>query len=313
MDTTILGRTGLTVSVMGLGCGGHSRLGLATGKTEQDAIAVVRRALDLGVNFIDTAEAYGTEPVVGKALAGTPRENVVLSTKAGPRKDGKPATAAEMRERVHGCLARLKTDYVDMFHLHGVSYDDYPHAEAELLPVLVELRAEGKIRFLGITEAFGSDTAHRMLVRALADDHWDVIMAGFNVLNQSARERLFPTTRERGVGVLDMFAVRRALSSPDALRTLMADLSSKGLVDADAFDPQDPLGFVREGGAATSVPDAAYRFCRDEPGVDVVLSGTGDLRHLEENAASLGRPPLPEAVTERLRHLFRRVDSVSGN
>ena len=82
MKTTTLGKTGLTVSRMGLGCGGHSRLGLATGKDEANAIAVVHTALELGINFIDTAESYKTETAVGKALAlaKTPRESVVLST-----------------------------------------------------------------------------------------------------------------------------------------------------------------------------------------------------------------------------------------
>jgi len=81
MDYTILGRTGLKVSVAGLGCSGPSRLGLRQNKNPTDAVAVARRAIDLGVNFIDTAEWYGTEPVVGAAIADVPRERLVLSTK----------------------------------------------------------------------------------------------------------------------------------------------------------------------------------------------------------------------------------------
>ena len=313
MDYTTLGATGLKVSVMGLGCGGHSRLGLGTGKTEQDAVEIVRRALDMGINFIDAAEAYGTEVVVGKGLAGTPREQVILSTKVSPRRHDAPATAADIKERVYGCLERLGTDYVDILHLHGVRADDYDHAASVLFPALAELRADGKIRFIGITEAFGPDPQHRMLARALEDDHWQVVMAGFNILNQSARERVLVKTREKGIGVLDMFAVRRALSKPEALKTLMADLAAKGLVDRNTFDADDALGFVVREGGAQSIPDAAYRFCRYEPGIDVVLSGTGDVAHLEENAASLTRPPLPEPIVQRLREMFQRVDSVSGN
>src|SRR5580658_67630 len=81
MDYTTLGRTGLAVSVAGLGCGGNSRLGLSTGKTEADAVALIRAAIDLGVNLIDTAAAYGTEGVVGQALRGVEREKVVVCTK----------------------------------------------------------------------------------------------------------------------------------------------------------------------------------------------------------------------------------------
>jgi aryl-alcohol dehydrogenase-like predicted oxidoreductase len=317
MDYVTLGRTQLRVSVMGLGCGGHSRLGLATGKTEAEAENIVREALALGVNFIDTAEAYGTEEVVGRALAGTAREQVVLSTKAGVGWKERRSTGAELKERAEASLRRLRTDYLDVYHLHGVSADDYPYAQAELVPALQALQAEGKIRFPGITEQFINDPGHRMLALALADGWCDVVMVGFSLLNQSARERVLADTRRQNIGTLCMFAVRRALSQPEALRSLMADLAARDLIDSQidsqAFDPADPLGFLTADGLASSVPDAAYRFCRWEPGMDVVLSGTGNVDHLEANAASLLRPALPDATIERLRHLFARVDSISGN
>jgi aryl-alcohol dehydrogenase-like predicted oxidoreductase len=313
MDYTTLGATGLRVSAMGLGCGGHSRLGRTAGRTEAESERLVREALALGINFIDTAEGYGTEEIVGRALAGTAREQVVLSTKAGVGWEGRKVTGAEMKQRVEACLTRLRTEYVDVFHLHGVSLEDYPYALAELLPALRELQAEGKIRFPGITEAFASDTSHRMLSRALEDDCWSVVMVGFSLLNQSARARVLARTREKRIGTLCMFAVRRALSQPDALRSLMRDLAAQNHVEGTAFDPDDPLGFLRENGLAESIPEAAYRFCRWEPGIDVVLSGTGSIAHLRENAAALSRPPLPAAVVERLHRLFAGVDSISGN
>ena len=93
----------------------------------------------------------------------------------------------------------------------------------------------------------------------------------------------------------------------------MRDLTAQGLVDADAYNADDPLGFLVSDGAAASVPEAAYRFCRYEPGVHVVLSGTGNPEHLEANAASLNRPPLASVPLLLLRRLFERVDCVSGN
>ena len=315
----ILGRTGLSVSVMGLGCGGHSRLGLSQDRGEANAITVVQRALRLGINFIDTAEQYGTEAVVGKAVAesGVGRESVVISTKVsvhGP--DDRRRTAAELRAAAEERLRLLRTDYLDVLHLHAVQQNDYAYCREELVPVLIELRAAGKIRYPGVTEGFNGDPGHAMLTKsALPDDFFDVVMVGFNVLNQSARERVFPHTQAKRVGTLDMFAVRRALSQPDALNALIDDLAKQGKLRREDFDAGDggPLGFVTGDGGAQSVPDAAYRFCRDEPGVDVVLSGTGSIEHLEANAASLERPPLPEATTARLHRLFVGIDSVSGN
>src|SRR5690554_2836755 len=107
MEQVTLGRTGLRVGVMGLGAGGHSRLGQSQGKSEADSIAVVRRALELGANLIDTAEAYRTESIVGKALKDVPRDSYVLSTKKGPRANDKPVSAEEFRAGVDACLQRL--------------------------------------------------------------------------------------------------------------------------------------------------------------------------------------------------------------
>ncbi|HLJ56507.1 MAG TPA: aldo/keto reductase [Chthonomonadaceae bacterium] len=313
MEYTTLGRTGLNVSRMGLGCGGPSRLGMQTGRTAADAETVVREALALGVNFIDSAEAYGTEEIVGRAIAGTPRDQVILSTKAGVKRDDRQSTAAEYRGRVEACLRRLGTDYIDVFHVHGVAVADYAYARDELAPVLAAMRQEGRVRFIGITETFGWDPSHAMLQQAIHDPVWDVMMVGFNVLNQSARERVLASTQRQDVGTLCMFAVRRALTRPEVLREQVLELIGKGLVDAAGLDPDDPLGFVVTEGGAESVTDAAYRFCRWEPGLDVILSGTSSVEHLRENAASLARGPLPESVAQRLRDLFARVDSVSGN
>src|SRR4051794_27496316 len=82
METTKLGRTGLTVSVAGLGTGGFSRLGLRAGKTETEAARLIHEAIGLGVNLIDTAPSYGTEGIVGQALKTIPRDQVVIATKA---------------------------------------------------------------------------------------------------------------------------------------------------------------------------------------------------------------------------------------
>jgi len=272
---------------------------------------IVSRALELGVNLIDTAEGYGTEAAVGDAIKSVKREDVVISTKVGPTDDGNPLTGSQFKGRVEGCLARLGVDYVDILHVHGVPPDQYPYTRNVLLPALHELRAAGKVRFTAISEVFARDTGHVMLQSAL-DDGWDVIMVGFNILNQSARDRVLKRTQALGVGTLDMFAVRKALSRPDELRRVVTELKSQKLLD-ESVDAANPLGFLLENGIAGSIPEAAYRFCRYEPGIDVVLSGTGNIEHLEQNVKSLLAPPLPAWAVEQLRALFAAVDNVSGN
>jgi aryl-alcohol dehydrogenase-like predicted oxidoreductase len=312
MEYVTLGRTGLTVSVAGLGCGGYSRLGLATGHDHAHARDVVAAALDLGINFIDTARAYGTERVVGEAIRGR-RDQVVLSTKASPGWGDELLSAEGLRESLEASLTRLGTDHVDVFHLHGVLPEQYAYCRDHLVPELLRQRQAGRIRFLGITERFAADTGHRLLSQTLSDDCFDVIMVGHNLLNPSARRSVFPVTRDRRVGTLIMFAVRRALTSREAARDVVAKLIEAGAVDGGAVDEDDPLGFLEAHPEVDSLVQAAYRFCRHEPGADVILTGTGSIAHLRDNVAAILAPPLPAEIAARLERMFGNVDSVSGD
>jgi aryl-alcohol dehydrogenase-like predicted oxidoreductase len=312
MQTITLGRTGLEVSVAGLGCGGHSRLGMAKGKDVNHAADIVRAALDLGVTFIDTARAYGTEEAVGRGLKGR-RDDAVISTKAGVGRRGELVSAADMARYVDDSLAKLATDYVDIFLLHGLTLPQYEHATQVILPELRRQQEAGKVRFIGASEQFGGDTGHALLARALADDPFDVVMVGFNLLNASARQRVFPLTMGKDVGTLIMFAVREALSHPDELRKVVGELIARGEVDPAKVDANDPLGFLAEAAGAPSVVEAAYRFCRHEAGANVILTGTGDAAHLKANVEAILAPPLPAEVLQRLDAIFGAVDSVSGN
>jgi aryl-alcohol dehydrogenase-like predicted oxidoreductase len=107
-----------------------------------------------------------------------------------------------------------------------------------------------------------------------------------------------------------MFALRKALSHPNHLKDFVAHLIQKGELDPADIDLQNPFGFLDA--STVSLADAAYRFCRDEPGVHVVLSGTGNPEHLAAHVASFNRPPLPEADGQHLKHIFRNVVSTTG-
>ncbi len=314
MQQVRLGRTGLDVSVAGLGCGGHSRLGQSYGATEAESIAVVHRALDLGINLIDTAQVYGTEEIVGRALKGR-RERVVLSTKALPMHKDRPLKAKRLRNSVEKSLKRLRTDRIDLFFVHGMRLRDMHHTREVIVPELRSLQQAGKIRFLAASEAFASDNGHDALGQSLdADDDWyDVLMVGHNPFNPSARDRVFAATEDRDIGILVMFAVRKALASPDGVRRVVAGLIERGELDPAVVDADDPLGFLLGEGGAASLTEAAYRFARHEAGCHVVLTGTGSVDHLAENVAAINGLPLPADHRQRLDKLFGHVDSVTGD
>jgi aryl-alcohol dehydrogenase-like predicted oxidoreductase len=312
MDYTTLGKTNLKVSVAGLGCGGNSRIGQGAGLGEAQSIALVQRALDLGVNFIDTAISYGTEGVVGKAIKGRPRDSVVISTKTHINHlDGtRPLSGADVVANLEKSLRALDTDYVDIYHLHGLWPRFYDRAMAEVVPALLREKEKGKLRHLAVSETGPRDPGHTMLERAVEEPAWEVFMLAFHMMNQNARRPLLQRTQANKVGTLCMFAVRNIFSKPGLLESAVADLVAEGKLAREKVDLQAPLGFLVHEGGASSLIDAAYRFARHEPGIDVVLFGTSSIAHLESNIASILRPPLPAADVQKLYDLFAHLVGV---
>ena len=304
MEYTILGRTGLRVSVAGLGCGGNSQVGLNKGKSEAEAIAMVREAMDLGLNVLDTAASYGTEPMIGKAIKTVPRDQVVVTSKASIHRRGEPLPPSEVVKSLDNSLRRLDTDYIDVFQMHVVPPSVYDHALHDVAPVLLREKEKGKFRFLGITETSPNDHEQRMLQRAVHDEVWDVVMLGFNLMHHNARTHVFPHTIANSIGTLLMFVVRNIFSQPGRLEAKMKELAEAGQVPQWLAETKDPLGFLIHESGASSLTDAAYRFVRHEPGVHVVLFGTSNQDHLRSNIESLLKPPLPEADRQKLADLF---------
>jgi aryl-alcohol dehydrogenase-like predicted oxidoreductase len=149
-----------------------------------------------------------------------------------------------------------------------------------------------------------------MLRRAVEEPAWEVFMLAFHMLHQNARKPLLERTRANGVGTLCMFAVRNIFSRPGMLDETVADLAAEGKLPRALADAKDPLGFLVHAAGAESIVDAAYRFARHEPGIDVVLFGTGSIEHLRANIASILRPPLPAPDVQRLYDLFGHLVGV---
>ena len=308
-----LGRTGLKVSAAGLGGGGFSRLGLSKGKTEAEVVALIRLALDLGVNIIDTAASYGTEAVIGQAIKSVRRDSLVITTKASPARyaSWELFTPENVVASIDNSLRQLQTDYLDVLQLHAVAPQIYEKTREVIYPALLREKEKGKLRFIGITEAAPYDLDHKMLERALVDDDiWDTVMVAFNMMHQNARASVFPKTMARKVGTLIMFAVRSIFAQPERLTAEVRTLAAEGKLPNWLGEAPDPFGFLVHEGGASSTIDAAYRFVRDEPGVDVVLFGTSEPEHLREDIASLKKPPLPAADRQQIMALFGHLVGV---
>jgi aryl-alcohol dehydrogenase-like predicted oxidoreductase len=199
MNHRALGRQGLTVSALGLGCMGMSHAYGSPDDTE--SLATIARALELGVTFFDTAEVYGpykNEELLGRALRGQ-RDRVVIATKFGFHiQDGKIAGTdsrpEHMREVVEGSLRRLQTDHIDLLYQHRV---DRNVPIEEVVGAMAALVKAGKIRYLGLSEA-GEATIRR----AHAVHPISALQSEYSLWERNLEPRIMPLLRELGIGLV---------------------------------------------------------------------------------------------------------------
>lgn len=312
MQYTTLGRTGLKVSVVGLGAGGPSRLGLEQGRPVEGAVKLIQYALDQGINLIDLGAPYGTDELVAKAI-GKRRQEVILSAKTilGPPvwmlEGTRTASRLSARfsevmsfvtsgrvieKRLDATLRRLRTDCVDIFSLHGVTPGQCQAALDRLLPALLRLKEKGKVRFVGITESFRRDPGHLVLANAVAGGGFDTIMIGLNFVNRTG-SRLAAEAKQHGTGVLAMHA----------LRPFHSNASTESLLRGSGISPAELTALLAAHGVE-SLQEAAMRFCRHDSGADVVLTGTGEISHLRANIAAAAAGPLPRPLMAELNRIF---------
>ena len=314
-----LGRTGLRVSILGMGTGGPNLLGQSLGRDESEMKALLHRAFDLGINLFDTAREYlDSEVILGRALEDLPRADVVVSTKFAAvlavDSGVEIKSAAEVVETVEESLSRLRLSEIDVVMVGGLLTPDNAAAVLEeQVPALERLRRQGKVRHVGSTEASSSDGAHDWLRHALPADVFDVVMVGHNMLNQSASRSVFPACVDRNVGVMNIYTSRSVMSDPGRLREVVADLANRGVVSDDVASAEEPLGWLIESGEAGTLVEAAYRYAAYTEGVSTVMTGTIDPAHLEQNVESVLEGPLSAEATERLRREFGSVTDPIGN
>jgi aryl-alcohol dehydrogenase-like predicted oxidoreductase len=328
-----LGRTGLQVSLASLGSGGLSRLGQATHGDRAASIALIGRARELGINLFDTAPVYGeSESILGEAIKNVPRSEYILATKCGWARKGNIISGADLIESCERSLQNLGVDHIDVFQMHGVLRPTYRQVVDRLLPAILKLQEQGKIRYTGLTERpdtlnsrsaanaaphntsadpyRAGDLRHEMLVEAMKDDVWDSIMVRYGILNFTAEVPLFEQAVEKQVGVFAMASVRHNLVTQEALETAIGGAKTDGLIAADALPEKDPLGFLVHG-QVESVVSAAYKFAAAQAAVSTVLIGTGSSEHLEANVASILGAPLPDEDDARIREALTGI-TISG-
>lgn len=307
MNYVEFGNTGFMASRYGLGCGW---LGRNNGFNDSQSIELVHTALDLGINFFDTSEMYGTEEVLGRALKKVPRDSIYICSKKPKfewEETGEPLTPTQLRDGLEASLKRLDTDYLDVYLLHGLWKTQYDYARNELLPVFHKMKAQGKIRSCGFSEDSGGDPGHTMAIKAATEGGWDVMLIAFNILFQQAREKLLPLCIEKNIAVMTMYSIRKKFDRMEYLRDELKRCIRLGYIDPNIlYANKEPLSkFVHEGGAQ-NITDLGLRFCTTTEGIHVVLNDSSNVEHMKQNAEYLSHPPLPEKDYYKLVELFHR-------
>ncbi len=287
-----LGRTGLKVSVVGIGTW---QFGGEWGKTftAQEANAMLERAKALGINFIDTAECYGdhlSESLIGQAIEHE-REDWIIATKFGHKFHGRfdrtyHWTPAEVREQLEASLKALRTDYVDIYQFH--SGDDEAFDQEGLWEMLNAQVEAGKIRYLGIS--IGSNDNLYQTSRA-TEVNADVIQVIYNRLDKTPEQRVFPSCIEQDLGVLARVPLASGFLSgkykPGTKFTDESDVRSR----RDQERVQEKLRLV-QAIQKTEVPEGvdmapwALAWCLQHPAVTCVIPGCKSVAQVESNASA---------------------------
>ena len=314
MEFRTLGKTGMEVSTVGVGC--WQMGGLAgsdsgwTGTTDEESIATIHKAKEIGINLLDTAEGYGrghSEELIGEATQGV-RDHFVIATKVRPITDEPNENKAKQRivEACEGSLKRLRTDRIDVYQLHAIP-------EESTMPIvmdtLADLKKQGKIRWFGIST---NDTDAIQKLLALGD--LATVQARFNIRDRSGEAALQLAQKENlGTlirGPLDSgalsgkyFNVRPELDEKDRRQGRFT--SDKAV---RTFEKLSELLFLTEGTNRTMV-HAALRFILDTEGVTSVIPGAKNREQLESNAGAMRAPSLTDEERARAIEIS---DSVEG-
>jgi aryl-alcohol dehydrogenase-like predicted oxidoreductase len=279
---------------------------------DSESLAAIDAALELGVNFIDTSDAYGagySETLLGQALRGR-RDKVILATKGGnvmvgPERGKRNFAPPYIGRVLEESLQRLKTDCVDLYQLHNPTVDVIE--KGEVWTVLEKAKQEGKIRYYGV-----SINTIEEGIAAVKDGRSDTIQLEYSMLSQEPAENVLPLAQEANVGIIARIPLRRGvltgkMTVADEQRFQGEDVrarSFKGEAFAKELAKADQLRFLVHG-PVKSLGQAALASCVAHPAVSVTIPGARNESQMRENASG-GDITLPPEDLAKVANLWRR-------
>ncbi len=327
MKYRMLGRTGLQVSEIGFGCGNIG--GLMVRAPLEERLSAVSRALELGINYFDTAAAYGngqSEKNLGEGLKAI-KPSVIVATKFGVVREDLNDIESAVRRSLESSLQRLGRGSVDIFQLHTPVFlendetsrgIDLNHVlgSGGVADALDRLRSEGLIRFLGFTGLGDTEALHQVI----QSRRFDLCQAYLNLLNPSAAVDvpanftsqnfggLIRNASRNGMGMVAIRVLAGGALGGEVSRagyaapTVGGALASGGEYEADR-SRAGKLGFLLKG-AVSNLSQPGVRFVLGQPGVSITLVGFSSLAQIEEAVACSDLGLLPESDMEKLQQMW---------
>jgi aryl-alcohol dehydrogenase-like predicted oxidoreductase len=307
-----LGKTGIKVSEIGFGAwaiGGTAEASgtpFGWGRTNDDeSLATIRRARDLGVNFFDTADSYGfgrSESLLGIVLSRR-RNDVVIATKVGVVRTSagelkKDFSRQHIFHAVDGSLKRLRTDFIDIYQVHNPSREDLRREEIQ--ESMERLQEVGKIRFWGVSISTAEDGME------IIERGWGyTLQVLYNILNQAPETDLFPAAKEKGYGIIARVPLASGLlTGKFRSDTVFAadDVRQNFLTPRRLQEAIERVDEVKSiiGGAARNLAEGSLRFVLANDAVSTAIPGARNVRQVEANVAAV-EGVLPPDVLEKLR------------
>ena len=310
MKYRTLGKTGLRVSSIGLGTMVHA--GHFGPMKDSESLSAIDAALELGVNFIDTSDAYGagySESLLGQALKGR-RDKVMIATKGGnvmvgPDRGKRNFDPDYITRVMEQSLQRLQIDTIDLYQLHNPTVEIIERGA--VWEVLERAKQAGKIRHFGV-----SINTMEEGIAAVKDGRCETIQVEYNLLAQDPAEKFFALAHQASIGIIARVPLRRGILTgkmtiADEQRFQGEDLrarSFKGEAFAKELAKADELRFLVHGSAKT-LGQAAIAFCLAHPAVSVVIPGARNAEQMRENAAAADIE-ISTADLARIAELWRR-------
>ena len=307
MQYRTLGRTGLRISEVGFGAmtiGGE----IFGATDDQESLRALHRAIDLGINFIDTADAYGrghSEELLAQVLK-TRRNEVVLATKGGnqftARQGLRNFDPDYITSALEQSLKRLQIETIDLYQLHNPSPEVM--RRGDIFDRLDRFKREGKIRFYGVSLEKTADG-----IVAIETGKPDTLQVVYNILHQDPEEQLFPLAQKEHIGIIARVPLERGVLSGRFTST--AEFAQRdwrrGVFPDEALTQAnaavEKLQFlVKE--EVPNLAQAALRFVLCHPAVSTMIPGIRTVKQAEDNAAASGKP-LPAADVKRVQELYR--------